>query len=614
MPVFRYFLIALVLGLMGSLTACGGGSGAGADNGGAPSVAVNRSVIAVNDPTCPNGGILVETGIDKNINGVLDANEVTKSEAVCNGANGVNTLITQSIEPAGSHCLNGGVRLDSGMDTNHNGTLDSAEISSSSYVCNGGGVSSSSPAVLVASTSEPPGSNCLAGGSKIEAGLDLNSSGALDPREITSTTYACLPHEAGIVENMKIHALGAGDFIAVWTQQNGTGADLWASRYRVGPGWDIPGMLQNGAENRLSSVDLAVNGKGSAVVTWREYIRKNGSISYKARYYTAAGGWQAASTINTVDLSSVSWGPNVDKVVMDASGNVTVMSGVATFSGTNSIWARRYQPGTGWNPLQSIANLGADFNIYEALPRAITDSAGNVMMTWASAGEIWSERYLVASGWDGPHSLGVPCVSSGGVSSHGLDRFGNVLAACVSTGIDGVTKLSANRYAPGKGWGIAGDMDALDINLEIGVSFAMDPAGNAIIYWIGTDGIKSNRYNVTLGWETPQLLGPHVFWSGSNKLAFNSGGNVIALWADTGGTVLHASQSTSGSAWQASNISGAIPSVSSAISSERGYDVAIDDASNAVAIWSQFDGTRRNFWFNTFIPGTGWASPQLVIP
>ena len=40
------------------------------------------------DTDCPNGGVLVETGIDENGNGVLDAAEVEDTPKVCNGKDG----------------------------------------------------------------------------------------------------------------------------------------------------------------------------------------------------------------------------------------------------------------------------------------------------------------------------------------------------------------------------------------------------------------------------------------------------------------------------------------------------------------------------------------------
>ncbi|MEM6532944.1 MAG: hypothetical protein AAF654_09980 [Myxococcota bacterium] len=43
----------------------------------------------------------------------------------------------------------------------------------------------------VALFDEPVGSNCTFGGTRIEVGIDSNRSGALDPDEVTGTTYAC---------------------------------------------------------------------------------------------------------------------------------------------------------------------------------------------------------------------------------------------------------------------------------------------------------------------------------------------------------------------------------------------------------------------------------------
>ena len=40
-------------------------------------------------------------------------------------------------EPPGAHCAAGGVALLSGPDNNRNGVLDSGEVTSTKYVCNG---------------------------------------------------------------------------------------------------------------------------------------------------------------------------------------------------------------------------------------------------------------------------------------------------------------------------------------------------------------------------------------------------------------------------------------------------------------------------------------------
>lgn len=55
------------------------------------------------------------------------------------GTNGKNTIVKTTTEPAGSNCPGGGVKLEYGLDTNSNGTLEADEINASltKYVCNG---------------------------------------------------------------------------------------------------------------------------------------------------------------------------------------------------------------------------------------------------------------------------------------------------------------------------------------------------------------------------------------------------------------------------------------------------------------------------------------------
>jgi hypothetical protein len=44
---------------------------------------------------------------------------------------------------------------------------------------------------LVKVTAEPPGANCVAGGQRIDVGVDANGNGVLDPSEVTQTAYVC---------------------------------------------------------------------------------------------------------------------------------------------------------------------------------------------------------------------------------------------------------------------------------------------------------------------------------------------------------------------------------------------------------------------------------------
>ena len=132
-----------------------------------------------------------------------------------NGTNGLNSVTLTTVEPAGVNCATGGVKLEFGPDVNGNGLLDAAEIvpALTQYVCNGaagtagtqGPVGLTGPQgvagangtnglnALVKTTVEPAGANCVAGGTKVETGLDANNNGVLDLGEINAaqTTYVC---------------------------------------------------------------------------------------------------------------------------------------------------------------------------------------------------------------------------------------------------------------------------------------------------------------------------------------------------------------------------------------------------------------------------------------
>ncbi len=53
------------------------------------------------------------------------------------GASGLTSLIKVTNEPDGSNCDEGGIKVQMGLDSNQNNVLDSNEIASTHYVCNG---------------------------------------------------------------------------------------------------------------------------------------------------------------------------------------------------------------------------------------------------------------------------------------------------------------------------------------------------------------------------------------------------------------------------------------------------------------------------------------------
>ncbi|MCA1807836.1 MAG: hypothetical protein LC687_08335, partial [Actinobacteria bacterium] len=145
---------------------------------------------------CSLGGILIQSGLDINGSLQLDITEVQTTAYICNhndaAVNGYNSLVYLSTESTGTNCAYGGQRIDTGLDANRNTILDIDEILNSKYICNGqDGASATATNALVTLTPEPSGVNCESGGSLITTGLDGNDNGIIDTNEIASKNYVC---------------------------------------------------------------------------------------------------------------------------------------------------------------------------------------------------------------------------------------------------------------------------------------------------------------------------------------------------------------------------------------------------------------------------------------
>lgn len=124
---------------------------------------------------------------------VCDGEDGEDGEDGKDGASGTTTLAEVSEEPEGANCPYGGQRVDTGTDVDGDGELDDDEILSTSYVCNGsdGSDGSDGSAALVSTADEPAGANCAEGGIAVYVGNDDDGDGTLDSGEVDSTSYIC---------------------------------------------------------------------------------------------------------------------------------------------------------------------------------------------------------------------------------------------------------------------------------------------------------------------------------------------------------------------------------------------------------------------------------------
>ena len=139
---------------------------------------VLSTTLAVGDTTCPAGGTQLITCVDSNgdnaCNSGPDLNYATQK--ICNGP-GAGFLVTT--ENAGSNCKAGGYRLDRFQDNNNNAVYDVGTDTgyTSTYICNGLNWISKSTSFTAGNGTAGDNTACPVGGVRFEFGYDhVNSS------------------------------------------------------------------------------------------------------------------------------------------------------------------------------------------------------------------------------------------------------------------------------------------------------------------------------------------------------------------------------------------------------------------------------------------------------
>ena len=320
-------------------------------------------------------------------------------------------------------------------------------------------------------------------------------------------------------------------------------------------------------------------------------------------------GWGTAELIETDNVGGASY----PQVGVDGSGDAVAVW--QQYDGTRwNIWSNRYVPGTGWGSAVLIEadNSGSAYN-----PQVAIDPSGNAVAVWqqydGTRWNIWSNRYVPGTGWGS--AVLIETDNAGGASSPqvAIDPSGNAVAVWYQW--DGTRyNIWSNRYVAGTGWGTAVLIETDNAGDAFGPQVAFDGSGNAVVVWYQSDGTRlniwSNRYVVGTGWGTAVLIETDNAGSALDpQVAVDGSGDAVAVWSQSDGTIYNiwSNRYVAGTGW------GAAEMIETDNAGGAGApQVGVDPSGNAVAVWKQFDGTRDNIWSNRYIPGTGWGSAVLI--
>ena len=199
----------------------------------------------------------------------------------------------------------------------------------------------------------------------------------------------------------------------------------------------------------------------------------------------------------------------------------------------------------------------------------------------------------------------------------------SLLAAYTATITTAVTDVGGTQLASEHTWGFtvregvwgtavlietenAGDAKAPQV--------AFDGEGNATAVWLQSDGTRdnvwANRFVVGSGWGTPQLIeNDNAGAAVDPQVGVDDAGNAIAVWSQSDGTRdnLMSNRFVPGTGWGTAQVI-ETDNTGPAIKPQ----VSVDAAGNAVAVWLQWDSSDYNVLTNRFVPGTGWGTAERI--
>jgi hypothetical protein len=330
----------------------------------------------------------------------------------------------------------------------------------------------------------------------------------------------------------------------------------------------------------LAVSDLPAPPGGSVTGTVAAQSATGLALTYE---WAVSGGWTIESGGNSATVSITA------PAAYGASGTATVNvtdSNDMTATGTISLCTER--------------NIAPVVHIIWCSGNPVV--TGGTMEVFASAsdpnGDILTYEWAVPSGWAIQSGQGTSQVS---VLAPNRPLAGGEATLTVSDGVESSATASVYVGTLDGAWGTAGLVET-DSGDAINPQVAGDAAGNAVAVWRQHDGtrnnIRANRYEAGTGWGSAVLIETDDSGLAAYpQVVVDGAGNAVAVWSQWDGTryKVWANRYEAGTGW------GSAVLIETDNSGNAGYpQVAVDAAGNAVAVWSQSDGTQTNIWANRF--------------
>ncbi len=378
----------------------------------------------------------------------------------------------------------------------------------------------------------------------------------------------------------------SGNILAVWAQSDGSKNNVYSNYFNQNTGWGTATLVESNDTEDTFLPNVKMNSAGIAFSLWRQHDAMNSNMWINK--YIPGVGWQLPKVLEIYESAEI----YSARLNIDATGSAMVI-----WHQNSSFYCNQFTEDSNWNGVMLIENINVSSGVSY---HSTMNGNGNVLLIWFFSSDgtykLFGKHYDIVKGWEATSPLHIQSGSIGHPQVS-IDEVGNGFVIWSQS--DGMrNNIWISRFDKTEGWKTAELLESINEGHAINPQIAMDKEGNATAVWKQFDGtqhnIYANRYSMISGWGTPKLI--EFDNSGISEfphIAMDAQGNAIAVWSQSNGTIkqIWANRYTVGFGWGEPELLG---NGSMNIIEEPNPKIALNDSGKACVVWDQFDGTKNN--------------------
>ncbi len=398
-----------------------------------------------------------------------------------------------------------------------------------------------------------------------------------------------------------------GNAIIVWQQNDGSSkSQIFKSEYRGGV-WTHPGGLSDNISpdgQNATSPQVAMDGKGNAIIVWHQNDGKKSQI-FKSEH--RGGVWTHPGGLSD-NISPDGQNAYNPQVAMDDRGNAIIVWQQGDGS-KNQIFKSEYRGGVWTHPGGLSDNISPDGQDASS-PQVAMDNDGNAIIVWRQLDganyQIFMSVYRCGV-WTHPGGISDNISPDGQEADNpqvAMDNNGNAIIVWKQYEGSSSNQIFMSEYRNGVWIHPQNISDYISIVHQNAhdPQVAMDDNGNAIIVWMQWDGANDQIFMSEYrrgAWKHPASRSDNISPDKQSaylpQVAMDNNENAVIVWQQIDGSKRQIFKSECwGGVWK--HPDGLSDNISPDGQEGLAPQVAMDDNGNAVIVWQQFDGLKNQIF------------------